>query len=159
MPIHVHPCYSNYAHVFKNCNITKNIAPMPTQNPWAWGAWVWAPNVGLWCTLRATSHTRLRACDHYTSSTLIGGKGGAGPSSLPSHYTWGTNGVGECEVDVKSPWISTWHQIDYVTWSLGLLLQTTSCRRPYNKTERPWHSEHSKSLILFCCFMCEDLHA
>ena len=31
---------------------------------------------------RATSHTRLRACDHYTSSTLIGGKGGAGPSSL-----------------------------------------------------------------------------
>ena len=32
--------------------------------------------------LRATSHTRLRARDHYTSSTLIGGKGGAGPSSL-----------------------------------------------------------------------------
>jgi hypothetical protein len=26
--------------------------------------------------IRATSHTRLRACDHYTSSTLIGGKGG-----------------------------------------------------------------------------------
>jgi hypothetical protein len=25
---------------------------------------------------------RLRARDHYTSSTLIGGKGGAGPSSL-----------------------------------------------------------------------------
>ena len=32
--------------------------------------------------LRATSHTRLRARDHYTSSTLVGGKGGAGPSSL-----------------------------------------------------------------------------
>ena len=32
--------------------------------------------------VRATSHTRLRARDHYTSSTLIGGKGGAGPSSL-----------------------------------------------------------------------------
>ena len=30
---------------------------------------------------RATSHTRLRARDHSTSSTLIGGKGGAGPSS------------------------------------------------------------------------------
>ena len=25
---------------------------------------------------------RLRACDHHTSITLIGGKGGAGPSSL-----------------------------------------------------------------------------
>jgi len=32
--------------------------------------------------VRATSHTRLRARDHYTSSTLIDGKGGAGPSSL-----------------------------------------------------------------------------
>ena len=32
--------------------------------------------------LRATSHMRLRAHDHYTSSTLIGGKGGVGPSSL-----------------------------------------------------------------------------
>jgi hypothetical protein len=26
--------------------MTNKIAPMPTQNPWAW---VWAPNVGLWC--------------------------------------------------------------------------------------------------------------
>ena len=41
--------------------------------------------VGLGNTLRATSHTRLRARDHYTSSTLIGGKGGATPSSL-QHY-------------------------------------------------------------------------
>ena len=32
--------------------------------------------------MRATSHTRLRAHDPYTSSTLIGGKRGAGPSSL-----------------------------------------------------------------------------
>ena len=33
--------------------------------------------------IRATSHTRLRARVHDTSSTLIGGKGGAGgPSSL-----------------------------------------------------------------------------
>ena len=32
--------------------------------------------------LRATSHTRMRACDHYASSTLIGGKGGAGPHLL-----------------------------------------------------------------------------
>ena len=30
--------------------------------------------------IRAASHMRLRAHDRYTSSTLIGGKGGAGPS-------------------------------------------------------------------------------
>ena len=36
--------------------------------------------------LRATSHTRLRARDHYTSSTLIAGKIGAGPSSLHTTF-------------------------------------------------------------------------
>jgi hypothetical protein len=44
---------------------------------------------GCWIGLRATSHTRPRACDHYISSTLISDKGGAGPSLLP-HYAWGT---------------------------------------------------------------------
>jgi hypothetical protein len=38
--------------------------------------------LNLDCMFRATSHTRLRARDHYTPSTLIGGKGGAGPSWL-----------------------------------------------------------------------------
>ena len=32
--------------------------------------------------LRTISHTRLSAREHYASNTLIGGKGGAGPSSL-----------------------------------------------------------------------------
>ena len=36
--------------------------------------------------IRATSHTRLRARDHYTSSTLIGGKDGVGPSSLHTKF-------------------------------------------------------------------------
>ena len=37
--------------------------------------------------LMVTSHTRLTARDHGTSSTLVSGKGGAvGPRSLPSHY-------------------------------------------------------------------------
>ena len=41
---------------------------------------------------RVTSHTRLRARDHHTSHTPIGGEGGAGPSSLhnmlegPTYY-------------------------------------------------------------------------
>ena len=59
--------------------------------------------------LRATSHTRLRAHDHYTSSTLIGGKGGAGPSSLHSTLEGPTEHICECNMDVKSTWISTWH--------------------------------------------------
>ena len=35
------------------------------------------------CHFRATSYTRLRARHHCTSSTLIGGNGGAGPSVPP----------------------------------------------------------------------------
>ena len=54
------------------------------------GLWiVWSDLVSLTiqtCILnamsRATSHKRLRACDHYTSRTLICGKGKAGPSLL-----------------------------------------------------------------------------
>ena len=44
------------------------------------------------CYRMVTSHTRLRAHDHYTLSTLIGGKGIAGPSSL---YTM-LEGPAEC---------------------------------------------------------------
>ena len=38
-------------------------------------------------TMWATSHMRVRARYHFTLSTLIGGKGGAGPSLL--HTTLG----------------------------------------------------------------------
>ena len=53
-----------------------------------------AVNGVMWCSyevettlnlvgdLRATSHMSLSAHEHYTSSTFIGGKFGAGPSSL-----------------------------------------------------------------------------
>ena len=78
--------------------------------------------------LRATSHTRLRACDHYTSSTLIGTWKRESQSKFASHYTWGTNGAHKCKMDVKSTWIPTWHQMDHVSWSLGLFSKTTSWR-------------------------------
>jgi hypothetical protein len=78
----------------------------------------------MWEALRATSHTRSRAHDHCTSSTLIGGKGGAGPSLL--HTTLeGPTEVCECKMDVKSAWIPTWHRMDHVSWSLGLFSKTT----------------------------------
>ena len=81
-----------------------------------------------WGILRATSHTRLGARDHYTLSTLIGEKGGAGPSSLHTTLEGPTEYVSECKMDVKSTWIPTWHPMDCVSWSLGLFLKTTSWR-------------------------------
>ena len=46
-----------------------------------------------------------------------------------SHYACGTNGVCKCKMDVKPTWIPTWHQVDYVSWSLGLFSKTTSQRQ------------------------------
>jgi len=66
---------------------------------------------------------RLRAHDHYTPSTLIGGKGGAGPSSLHSMLEGPTKYVCECTMDVKSTRIPTWHRMDSVSWSLGLFFK------------------------------------
>jgi hypothetical protein len=77
--------------------------------------------------IRATAHTRLRARDHCTSRTLtlIGGKGGAGPSSL--HITLnGPTELSECKMDVNSTWILTWHQMDHVSWLLGLFSKNSS---------------------------------
>ena len=78
--------------------------------------------------LRATSHTRLRSRDQYTSGTLIGGKGGASPSLLHTTLEGPTEYRSECKMDVKSTWIPTWHQMDHVSWSLGLISITTSWR-------------------------------
>ena len=73
---------------------------------------------------RATSHTRLRARDHYnTPSTLIGRKGGAGgPSSLLHTMLEGpTEYVCECKMDGKVlhgflhgiEWIMSRDHLDY----------------------------------------------
>ena len=71
--------------------------------------------------LRATSHTRLRARDQHTLSTLIGGKGGAGPSSLLHTTLDGpTEWVCGCEMGVNPTWILTWHRMDHASWSFGL---------------------------------------
>ena len=52
--------------------------------------------------LRATSHTRLRTRDHYTSNTLIGGNVGASPSLLHTMLEGPTEYV-------NARWMSTLH--------------------------------------------------
>ena len=89
--------------------------------------------------IRATSPTRLRARDHCTLSTLVGGKGGVGPSSL--HIVLeGHNKVSECTMDIKFTWILTWQQTNNISWSFGLFSQTTARGRLDAKTKRLWRS-------------------
>jgi hypothetical protein len=66
-----------------------------------------------WGHLRATSHMRLRAHDHYTSRHSHWWKR-RNRSRFTSHYACGTNGVCECKMDVRSTWISTWYKMDHI---------------------------------------------
>ena len=63
---------------------------------------LWAFYHSQWANLEAASHMRLGARDYFTSSTLIGGKGRAGPSSL--HTT--LEGPTEC---VNARWMQSLH--------------------------------------------------
>ena len=74
-----------------------------------------------WPSFRTTSHTSMRASDYNISSTLIGGKGGAGPSSLHTML----EGLHEY-VNARWMYSLTWHRMDNVSWSLGLFSKTTS---------------------------------
>ena len=76
--------------------------------------------------LRANSHTRLRARDQFTSSTLIVEKA----ELVQVRFTLRLRDqrVGECKKDVKSTRILTWHRMDHVSWSLELSSKTTSWR-------------------------------
>ena len=97
--------------------------------------------------LRATSHTRLRACDHYTSSTLIGRKGGAGPSSL-LHATF--EGPTEC---VNARWMWSLHGflqgIERIMFHgcLDYFHKPALGDRPNTKTRRPRHSKRPQPLV------------
>ena len=79
--------------------------------------WCQTHNVYLWrfdvILLRATLHTRLRAPWplHFKHSHWWNRRS---RYKFASHHTWGTNGVCECRMDVKSAWITTWHQMDHV---------------------------------------------
>ena len=102
--------------------------------------------------------------DHHTSSTLIGGNGGAGgPSSLLHPTLEGrTEYVCECKMDVKSTWIPTWHQMDHVSWSLQLYPKLPPRGRPDTKPPGD-HGDHGTANAynrwLFYLIMCEDPHS
>ena len=71
-----------------------------------------------------TSHTRLRARDRCTSSTLNGEK----KWWSRAKFAWGTTWVSECKMDVDPTWIPTWHRMENVSRSLAVFSKTTSWR-------------------------------
>jgi hypothetical protein len=108
--------------------------------------------------LRATPHTRLRARDHYTSSTLIGGKGGAGPSSLHITLEGPTEWVCEYKLDGKvdmDSYMASNGSCFMVTWIIfkNHLLEVGLTQN--RETMILWTLT---TVDLFYFIMCEDLH-
>ena len=107
---------------------------------------------------RATSHTRVRARDHYTSSTLVGGKGGAGPNSLHTRLE-GPNRVCECKMVVKvcmDSYMASNGSCFIITWTLfkNHLLEV-------RLTQNRWEITALRTLTTvdtFYCIICEDMH-
>ena len=107
----------------------------------------------VYMTQMTTSHMRLRTRDHCTSSTLIGGKGVAGPSSLQI-YARGTNRACECKMDVKTTWIS------YLTSSGSCFMVTwTSLEKPpLGGRLDTIPGDHVTTVDLIYFIVCEDSH-
>ena len=106
--------------------------------------------------LRATSHMRLRAYDHYTSSTIIGGKGRPSPSSLHNMLEGITEYV-NAERMCKSSWIPTWHRLDLFRGYLDYLHILPLGGRPNTKLgNHGTPTAHNRRFFQFV--MVEDAH-
>jgi hypothetical protein len=124
------------------------------HNPVSQGSDAHNDTIVIVLSLRATSLTRLRARDHYTSSTLIGGNGGSGPSLF--HTTledqrsmWMQDG---CEVYMDSDMASN-GSCFMVTWTIfkNHLLQGGLTQN--RETMTIWMLT---TVDLFYFIMCED---
>ena len=97
----------------------------------------------------------LRAHDHHTSSTLIGGKGGATPSSLHTTLEGPDQRVCECKMDIKSTWIPTWYQMDHVTWTI---FKNHRLEVGITQNQETMALRTLTTIDLLYFIMCEDLH-
>ena len=99
---------------------------------------------------RASSHMRLRARDTSTSSsTLIGGKCGAGPCSLHTTLEGPMEYSCECKMDVK-----VYMDSDMASNGSRFMITWTIFEKPplggrHNRLPgEPWHFECSQPLII-----------
>ena len=83
------------------------------------------------------------------------------PSILGPLHTrnWEINGKFECKTNVKSTWIPTWHQIDHVSWSLGLFnFQNNLLEVGVTHNQGTTAFRTLTTVDLFYFVMCEDPH-
>jgi hypothetical protein len=61
-------------------------------------------------------------------------------------------------MNVKSAWVPTWHQMDHVSWSLGVFSKTTSWRQASPQNRETMALRTLTTVDLFYFIMCEDPH-
>ena len=116
--------------------------------------WNLPSHFNIWGPLHTT---RLRARDHCTSSTLIGGKGrSTGPSSLHTLLEGSTD-------EVNARWMGslhgfpTWHQMDHVTRSLGIKFKNHFLEVSLPHIQETMALQNLKTVDLWNSIMCEYL--
>ena len=65
--------------------------------------------------------------------------------------------MSECKINVKSTWISTWYEMDHVSWSLGLFSTNTFWRHAQHKIGDDSTMNILTIVELLYFIMCEDL--
>ena len=61
-------------------------------------------------------------------------------------------------MDVKSTWIRTWHQMDHVSWSVGLFSKNHLLEAILPQHQETTALQTLTTVDLFYFIMCEDLH-
>ena len=79
-------------------------------------------------------------------------------SKFASHYAWGTNGICECKMDVKSTWISTWHWMDHVSWCTWIRFKNHELELGLTQNRETLALQTLRTADLSYFIMCEDLH-
>ena len=77
-------------------------------------------------------------------------------SKFTSHYTWGTNGVCECKMDVKSTWIPTWHPMDHVFMVTRIIFKNHLLEVGPTQNQETMALGTLTTTDLFYSIMCED---
>ena len=99
---------------------------------------------------------RLRARDHYTSSTLVGGKGGAGPSSLHTMLEGPMEYVNARWIKVyMDSYMASNGSCFMVTW---IVFKNHLLEVGLTQNRETMALRTLTTVDLFYFIMCEDLH-
>ena len=75
-----------------------------------------------------------------------------------SNYAWRSHIVCECMMDVKSTWILAWHQMDHVSWSLGLFTKKNLLEIGLTQNWKTTAFQNAHKPLIYSILSCVKTH-